>query len=82
MTDEKKEHSLISFLKSLFPLLRVKDMHRVAVMLPNKETEAEHGSQTTGENKADLDSADDSPGSVCRTLVWVHNLWLHSEVCG
>lgn len=41
MTDKNKERSLISLLKSLFPLLGVKDMHRVAVMLPNKETEAE-----------------------------------------
>ena len=28
---------LIFFLKSLFPLLSVKDMHRVAVMLDNTE---------------------------------------------
>lgn len=81
MTETNPEHLLISFLKSLFPLLRVKDMHRVAVMLPHKETEAENGFHTAWENKADFESAEDSPGSVLWTLVRVHDLWLYGEVC-
>lgn len=81
MTEKNAEHSLISFLKSLFPLLRVKDIHSVAVMLPHNETEAENGFHTTWENKADLESVQDSPGSVLWTLVRVHDLWLYSEVC-